>query len=193
MISATQIRKGMVIKIEGKLYKVLEATHVTPGKGQALMQTKLRNLEDQTLLDYRFRSKDKVDQAYLEKVEMEFLYQSGNDYIFMNLDNYEQIKLSDDVIGDEVKYLIPNIVFFIEMHEGKPVGVEPPLTIELKVIKTEPFLKGATQSASSKPAELETGITINVPQFIKEGDTIRIDTREDKYLERVGTFPKVPP
>ena len=185
MISATQIRKGMVIKVEGKLYKVLEATHVTPGKGQALMQTKLRNLSDQTLLDYRFRSKDKVEQAYLETIEMEFLYQSGNDYIFMNLENYEQIKLTQKVIGSEVAYLISNVVFLIEMHEGSPVGVEPPLTINLKVVKTEPFLKGATQSASSKPAELETGITINVPQFIKEGDIIRIDTREDKYLERV--------
>jgi elongation factor P len=185
MINATQIRKGMVIKIEGKLYKVLEATHVTPGKGQALMQTKLRNLNDQTLLDYRFRSKDKVEQAYLEKIEMEYLYQSGDDSVFMNLDNYEQIKLSRDVIGNEVKYLIPNVVFLVEIHEGNPVGAEPPLTINLKVIKTEPFLKGATQSASSKPAELETGIIINVPQFIKEGDIIRIDTREDKYLERV--------
>jgi elongation factor P len=185
MINATQIRKGMVIKIEGKLYKVLEATHVTPGKGQALMQTKLRNLGDQTLLDYRFRSKDKVEHAYLEKIEMEFLYQSGEDAIFMNLDNYEQIKLSKDVIGNEVKYLIPNVIFFIEMHEGNPIGIAPPLTLELKVTKTEPFLKGATQSASSKPAELETGITITVPPFIKEGDIIRIDTREDKYLERV--------
>ncbi len=184
MINATQIRKGMVIKVEGKLFKVLESTHITPGKGQALMQTKLRNLNDQTLLDYRFRSKDKVEQAYLEKIEMEFLYQDGNDYVFMNLDNYEQIKLSKDIIGDEVAYLIPNVVFFIEMHEGSPVGVEPPLTLDIKVIKTEPFLKGATQSASSKPAELETGITINVPPFIKEGDIIRIDTRDNKYLER---------
>lgn len=184
MINATQIRKGMVIKVEGKLYKVLEATHVTPGKGQALMQTKLRNLNDQTLLDYRFRSKDKVEQAYLEKIEMEFLYQDGNDYVFMNLDNYEQIKLSKGVIGEEVAYLIPNVIFLIEMHEGSAVGVEPPLTLDLKVIKTEPFLKGATQSASSKPAELETGIMINVPPFIKEGDIIRIDTRDNKYLER---------
>lgn len=185
MINAIQIRKGMVIKIEGELYKVLEATHVTPGKGQALMQTKLRSLKDQTLLDYRFRSKDRVEQAYLEKIEMEFLYQSGNEYIFMNLENYEQIKLPPEIIGDSVSYLIPNAVFSVEMHEGRPVGTEPPLTINLKVVKTEPFLKGATQSASSKPAVLETGITINVPQFIKEGDIIRIDTREDKYLERV--------
>jgi elongation factor P len=185
MINAIQIRKGMVIKIEEELYKVLEATHVTPGKGPALMQIKLRNLKDQTLLDYRFRSKDRVEQAYLEKIEMEFLYQSGNEYIFMNLENYEQIKLPLEIIGNSVNHLIPNAVFSVEMHEGRPVAAEPPLTINLKVVKTEPFLKGATQSASSKPAVLETGITINVPQFIKEGDIIRIDTREDKYLERV--------
>ncbi len=185
MINATQIRRGMVIEVDKELYKVLEATHITPGKGQALMQTKLRSLKDGSLHDYRFRSKDRVEQAYLEKIDMEYLYQSGNDYIFMNLNNYEQIKLPSGIISDAVNYLIPNVVFSIEMHEGKPVGVEPPLALELKVIKTEPFLKGATQSASSKPAILETGITINVPQFIKEGDVIRIDTREDKYLERV--------
>jgi len=185
MINATQIRKGMAIKIEGEIYKVLEATHITPGKGQALMQIKLRNLKDQTLLDYRFRSKDKVEQAFLEKIEMEFLYQSGDEYFFMNLENYEQIKLPLETIGDGINYLTPNIVFSVEMHEGQSVGIVPPLTIDLKVVKTEPFLKGATQSASSKPAVLETGITINVPQFIKEGDTVRIDTREDKYLERV--------
>ena len=185
MINATQIRKGMAIKVEGEIYKVLEATHITPGKGQALMQTKLRNLKDQTLLDYRFRSKDKIEQAFLEKIEMEYIYKSGDEYIFMNLENYEQIKLASEIIGDGVNYLIPNVVFFVEMHEGKPVGIEPPLTIDLKVVKTEPFLKGATQSASTKPAVLETGITINVPQFIKEGEIVRIDTRENKYLERV--------
>jgi len=185
MISATQIRKGMLIKIEGNIYKVLEATHITPGKGQALMQTKLRNLKDQTLLDYRFRSKDKVEQAFLEEIEMEFLYHEGEEYVFMNLKNYEQLKLSSEVIGDSVHYLIPNVVFSVELHEGQPVGIKPPLTIDLKVVKTEPFLKGATQSASSKPALLETDLTINVPQFIKKGDIVRIDTREDKYLERV--------
>ena len=185
MITATQIRKGMVIKIEGDLYKVLEAIHITPGKGQALMQTKLRNLRDQTLLDYRFRSKDRVGQAFLETIEMEFLYHEGENYIFMNTINYEQIKLSSEIIGDNVKYLLPNVIFQIEMHEGKPVGVEPPLTLDLKVKKTEPFLKGATASASNKPAVLENGITVNVPPFLKEGDIIRIDTREDKYLERI--------
>lgn len=185
MINATQLRKGMIIKIDEELYKVLETTHVTPGKGQALMQTKLRKLKDQTLYDYRFRSKDKVEQAYLEEIEMEYLYQEGENHIFMNLENYEQIKLDEDTIGSAINYLVPNVVFTIEMYEGKPVGINPPLTLELKVINTEPFLKGATQTASNKPATLETGITLNVPQFINEGDIIRIDTRDDKYLERV--------
>jgi len=175
----------MVIKVEGNLFKVLEAVHITPGKGQALMQTKLRNLKDQTLLDYRFRSKDRVEQAFLETIEMEFLYQEEENYIFMNTENYEQIKLTSEIIGNDVKYLLPNVIFQIEMHEAKPVGVEPPLTLDLRVEKTEPFLKGATASASYKPAVLENGINVSVPPFIKEGDIIRIDTREDKYIERV--------
>ena len=185
MINATQLRKGMVIKFEGELYKVHETTHITPGKGQALMQTKLRRLSDQTLHDIRFRSKDKVEPAYLEGIAMQFLYQEGNEYVCMKLENYEPIKLPRDSLGNAVNYLIPDISFSIEMFEGKPAGVNPPLTIALKVIKTDPYLKGATQSASNKPAVLETGITISVPQFIKEGDLVRIDTRDDSYLERI--------
>lgn len=185
MINATQLKKGMIIVIDGELYRILDTTHVTPGKGQALMQTKLRKLKDLSTHDYRFRSRDKVDQAYLEMVEMEYLYQDGQDYIFMNLETYEQIKLSEDVMGDTVNYLIPNVVFTIEIFDKNPVGVNPPMTIELKVIKTAPFMKGATAAAGNKPATLETGITINVPQFIKEGDVLKVDTREDKYLERV--------
>lgn len=185
MINATQIRKGMTIKVEGELYIVLETSHITPGKGQALMQTKLRRLSDQSLHDYRFRSKDRVEQAYLEGVEVEYLYQEGGSYIFMNTENYEQMKLFPKVLGSSINYLVPNVVFLVEIYEGSPVGINPPQTLELKVTATEPYLKGATQSASNKPATLETGITITVPQFIKEGDTIRIDTREDKYLERM--------
>ena len=184
MINATQIRRGMIIQVEGDLYRVLDTTHVTPGKGQALMQTKLRRLSDQSLHDRRFRSRDRVEQAFLETLEMEYLYQEGSDYVFMNTENYEQTKLSEEVLGDTVDFLIANVVFTIEMFEGRPVGVNPPLSLELEVVKTPPFLKGATQSASNKPATLETGITIPVPQFIKEGDLIRIDTREKKYLER---------
>lgn len=185
MINATQLRKGMAIKVDGEIYKILDATHVTPGKGQALMQTKLRKLSDGTLHDHRFRSKDKVEQIYLDEIEMEYLYQDGSHYIFMNTETYEQKRLSEETLGDTLNYLVPNVVFTIEMYDGQPVGVNPPLTIDLKVTKTEPYLKGATQTASSKPATLETGITLNVPQFIKQGDVIRIDTREEKYLERV--------
>ncbi len=185
MINATQVRRGMIIKVENEIFKVIETTHVTPGKGQALMQTKLRKLKDQSMHDYRFRSKDRIEQVYVETVEMEYLYQEGNDYIFMNLENYEQMKLSAKIIGSAANYLIPNVVFTIEMFDKRPVGINPPMTIELKVVKTEPYLKGATQSASNKPATLETGITLNVPQFIKEGDTVKIDTREDKYIERI--------
>jgi elongation factor P len=149
-----------------------------------MIQTKLRNLKDQTLLDYRFRSEDRVKQAFLEEIDMEFLYKSGEDAVFMNLENYEQIRLSPEILGDGVDYLVPNIVFTIELHEGKPVGARPPLVVDLKVIKTDPHLKGATQSASNKPATLETGLVVSVPQFIKEGDVVRVDTREAKYVER---------
>jgi elongation factor P len=187
MINATQIRKGMIIKLEDELYKVLETTHVTPGKGQALMQTKLRRLSDQTLHDYRFRSKDKVEQAYLEVIEMQFLYQEGDAYVFMNLENYEQIKLTPDTLGDSVEYLLPDVTFSVEISDGKPVGVNPPLTLDMEVVKTEPYLKGATQTASNKPATLKTGITVTVPQFIKEGDIVRIDTRDNSYIERVSS------
>ncbi|OGD19539.1 MAG: elongation factor P [Candidatus Aminicenantes bacterium RBG_16_63_16] len=184
MINATQIRRGMIILLDGNLYRVLEAVHITPGRWKAMVQTKLRSLKEGTLLNHRFRSEDRVEQAYLEEVEMEFLYKSGDDAVFMNLENYEQIRLSPEIIGDGVNYLVSNIVFKIELYEGRPVGVEPPLTVDLKVVKTEPFLKGATQSASYKPATLETGLTVTVPPFINEGDVIRIDTRDDKYIER---------
>jgi elongation factor P len=116
---------------------------------------------------------------------MEYLYQEGDGYVFMNLETYEQIKLTPEILGETIYFLVPNVVFSVEMYEGRPVGVNPPLTIDLKVIKTEPYLKGATQSASNKPATLETNLVVSVPQFIKEGDIIRIDTRDNKYLERV--------
>jgi elongation factor P len=184
MINATQIRRGNIILLEGNLYRVLEAVHITPGRWKAMIQTKLRSLKDGTLLNHRFRSMDRVEQAHLDVVDMEFLYMAGEDAVFMNQENYEQITLTPEIIGDGVNYLVSNIVFKIELYEGKPVGVEPPLTVDIKVVKTEPFLKGATQSASYKPAVLETGLTVMVPPFINEGNVIRIDTREDKYLER---------
>jgi elongation factor P len=186
MLDTTRIRKGMIIKREdGQLWRVVEMQLITPGRWKAMVQTKLRSLKDNTVTDYRFRSEERVEQAFLEQVEMEFLYQSGDDYVFMNHTTYDQVSLTAEVIGDAVKYLIPNVIFVIEMFEGKPVNVIPPITIQLKVVHTDLFLKGASASASYKPATLENGMVVNVPPFIKEGDVLKIDTREDKYLERV--------
>ncbi len=187
MIDATQIRRGMILNMDGILFKVMEVQLITPGRWKAIVQTKLRNLRDGSQTERRLRSEERVEQAVLEETEMEYLYREGEDFVFMNLENYEQIKLSPDVIGDGVNYLIPNVVFKIETHDGVAIGIEPPVTVDLLVTETAPFLKGATQSASSKPAALETGLTVTVPQFVKEGDVIRIDTRDNKYLERVRT------
>jgi elongation factor P len=185
MINATQIRKGMVLNMEGVLYKVMEATYVAPGNWKTMIQTRLRNLKDQTIQDYRFRGDDRVEQAYLEETEMEYLYQNGDEYVFMNRETFDQVSFPSEVLGEGVNYLVPNIIFIAELYQGHAVGIRPPTTVDLKVIQTEPFLKGATQSASNKPAILETGIQVSVPQFIKEGDILRVDTRENKYLERV--------
>ncbi|HEX9902613.1 MAG TPA: elongation factor P [Acidobacteriota bacterium] len=185
MINATQIRKGMVLNMEGVLYRVMEATYVAPGNWKTMVQTRLRNLKDQTIQDYRFRGDDRVEQAYLEETEMEFLYQNGDEYVFMNRETFDQVSFRSEVLGEGVSYLVPNIVFIAEFNQGLAVGIRPPTTVDLRVAQTEPFLKGATQSASNKPAVLETGLQVSVPQFIKEGDIIRVDTRENKYLERV--------
>jgi len=187
MIDATQIRRGMILKIDGILYKVMEVQLITPGRWKAIVQTKLRNIQDGSQTERRLRSEERVEQVVLEETEMEYLYREGEDFVFMNLENYEQIRLAPDVIGEGVAYLIPNVVFKIQTHDGVALGIEPPITVDLKVVQTEPFLKGATQSASTKPATLETGLIVNVPPFVKEGDVIRIDTRDNKYLERAKT------
>jgi elongation factor P len=185
MIDATQIRKGIILRLDdGYLYRVQEMQLVTPGRWKAMVQTKLRSLRDNSVRDHRFRSVDRVEQVHLDQVELEFLYQSGEDYFFMNHRTYDQVTLTAEIMGDAAKYVVPNIIFIIEMFEGKPVNVVPPITIELKVVKTDLAMKGATAAASYKPATMENGLVISVPPFIQEGDIIKIDTREDKYLER---------
>ena len=184
MIVATQIRVGMVLLRDGELYKVLEAVHVTPGKGRGMMQTKLRRLSTGTQQDVRFRSSDTVEKAHLERREMEFLYNDDTGYHFMDQTTYEQIALSAEDLGDIIGYLLPNTTCQVEMHDGKPLGVEPPLMVELKVVETDPVLKGATATNKSKPAKLETGITVAIPPFIEVGEVLRIDTRTGNYVER---------
>ena len=187
MIDATQIRKGMIIIMDGTLYRVMEMQLITPGRWKAMVQTKLRNIQNGSQTEHRFRSEERLEQAYLEEVEMEYLYKQGVEYFFMNLENYEQISLTAEAIGDGIKYLLPNTVIKVEMFEGNPVGIDLPNAVDLRVISTEPRLKGATQTSMYKPATVETGAVIQVPEFIKEGDIIRVDTRDDKYLERAKT------
>jgi elongation factor P len=184
MIPATQLRVGMAILHEGNLCRVLSILHLTPGNWRGMVQTKLRNLKSGNSFDYRFRSEDRVKKADLEQHEMEFLYASGEDYHFMNTDSYEQVAIQKEDLGDVVFYLTPNIKVMVEFYEHRPVGVELPITVDLKVIDTPPGMKGATASNSGKPAKLETGLQVTVPQFIGVGEVVRIDTAEGKYLER---------
>ncbi len=184
MIVATQLRAGMTIIHKGAPCKVLEVTHVIQQQRRGMIQAKLRNLVDNSTIEYRFRSDEKVERAILEQHEMEYIYSTDGEYYFMNTETYEQIALTEELLGDSIYYLKPNTRFTVEFYEGRPVGVEPPLVVELTVVDTQPYLKGATAASSSKPATLETGLVVNVPAFIEVGDVIRVDTREGKYIER---------
>jgi elongation factor P len=184
MIQATQLRAGMAILHEGNLCRVLSVQHITPGNWRGMVQTKLRNLKSGNSFEYRFRSEDRVEKADLEEHEMEFLYASGDEFHFMNTDTYDQVAITREDLGQAVDYLVPNTKVMVEFYEHRPVGVELPITVDLRVVETQPGMKGATASNSGKPAVLETGLQVSVPQFIDVGDVVRIDTAEGKYLER---------
>jgi len=185
-IQATQIRVGMIIIHEKELFRITAVHHLTPGNKRGQIQTKMKRLKDNTSFENRFRSDDTVERATLEQRDMQYLYTQNEQYCFMDVENYEQIFLSEEMIGDALNFLLPNTVVKVEFHESNPLGLELPKTVELKVVSTEASMKRATASASYKPAELETGITVSVPPFIKEGDTIKVDTATNKYLERVN-------
>jgi elongation factor P len=174
----------MIIKHRDDLCKVLSVLHITPGNKRGLVQTKLRSLTAGNSLDHRFRSEDQIERAILDQQRMQCLYEEGDGYVFMNTESYEQVTLSKDMLGDAVLYMLPNTELTVEFYENSPVGVELPITVDLKVVETEPPLKGATASGSGKPAKLETGLTVEVPQFIEVGEVVRVDTREAKYVER---------
>jgi elongation factor P len=186
MIQATQLRKGMCIKHDNDLYRVVSTQHITPGNWRGMVQAKIRSLKTGSIIEHRFRSEDRVERAILDETQMEFLYQDGDMYHFMNNENFEQIGLSSEVLGDAVPYLIPNVKLQIELYEGRPVGIDLPLTVDMKVVETEPAIKGASVSNVGKPAKMETGLVVQVPPFINEGDVIRIDTASGSYLERVA-------
>lgn len=185
MISATQLRAGMIIVHEGELYRVLRIDHITQGNKRGKVQTEMRNLRTGTKIENRFRSEDSIEKADLSEKEMEFLYQEGDSYIFMDSSNYEQIHMNKEDLGNAVYYLQPNTKVLVEFHEERPIGVELPSTMNVKVVETSPPMKGATASGGAKPARLENGLTIKVPQFIQEGDVVRVDTGTNEYQDRV--------
>lgn len=187
MLSATEVRKGMIVKYEGELQYVMNVFHHTPGNLRSVIQIKMRNLRTGTSKEIRFSSGDKLEQAHVEQVDMEFLYQDGDTFVFMNQENYEQVSLHRELLGEDVQWLRENMVCKVDFYEGRAIAVEVPYTVELRVVETEPSLKGATITNVYKPAKLETGAVVQVPPFIEAGEVIRVDTREGKYLERVST------
>lgn len=184
MISATQIRSGTLIIHNKELHRVHEVIHKTPGNLRGFVQVKMRNLRNGAMNEHRFGSTDRVEKAALDEREMEYLYSDAAGHHFMDNESFDQITLSDEVIGDQMAYLLPNTVIAVDLYEGNPVGIELPNTVTLKVVETQPGLKGATASASYKPATLETGLQVMVPQFVEAGTRIKIDTRDNSYLER---------
>ena len=183
-IPATQLRPGMIIKHNNDLHSVFSVEHRTPGNLRAFIQAKLRNLRTGAMFEHRFRSPDPIEKISVDEVQMEYLYNDGDAYYFMNTENYEQTHLTRDTLGDSVDYLTPNLQIKVEFFDGKAVGIELPQTVELTVIETEPGLKSATASSVTKPAKTETGLVVQVPPFINEGEKIRVDTSEGAYLSR---------
>ncbi len=183
-IPATQLRPGMVIKHNNDLHAVFSVEHRTPGNLRAFIQAKLRNLRTGAMFEHRFRSADAIEKITVDEVKMEYLYTDGDNYYFMNTENYEQTYLSREVLGDAVDYLIPNLQIQVEFFDGKAVGIELPATVDLEVVETEPGLKSATATNVMKPAKLETGLIVQVPPFINAGEKIRVDTSEGAYLSR---------
>jgi elongation factor P len=178
------MRPGMVIKHNNDLHSVFSVEHRTPGNLRAFIQAKLRNLRTGAMFEHRFRSSDAIDKITVDQVQMEYLYQDGDNHVFMNTENYEQLHLGKDVLGDAVDYLTPNLQISVEFYNDKAVGVELPQTVDLTIVETEPGLKSATASSVTKPAKTETGLVVQVPPFINEGEKIRVDTSEGAYLSR---------
>lgn len=183
-MQASQIRKGMIILYGNDPHRILQFQHRTPGNLRAFVQAKLRNLKSGASIDVRFSSTENVERATLTQRDMEYLYTDGTLYHFMDTNNYEQLAMDAETLGDLVEFMVEGTAIQVEYFEEKPIGVQLPSSVELTVVETEPELRGATASNSPKPAKLETGVTIQVPAFIKEGDRIRVDPNEGVYLER---------
>lgn len=184
MYSTPDFRKGLKIELNGEPFIIVDFLHVKPGKGGAFVRTTLKSLITGNVLDRTFRSGEKVDKPDLEEKAMQYLYESDGQYHFMDTETYEQFFLTEDQLGESKYYLQENVEVEVLFHNGKAIGVEVPMFVELKVAATEPGVRGDTASGGSKPATLETGMTVQVPLFINEGDVLKIDTRTGKYIER---------
>lgn len=184
-LQATRLRKGMLIKFEDALCRILDLHHITPGNKRAHVQCKMRDIRNNRLIDFKFRAEDDVERATLDEHQMQFLYRDGDFYNFMNTENFEQLHLTQEVLGDNALYLLPDSVISVEFYGDEPVGITLPQIVDLRVADTVPGIKGATASAQIKPATLETGLVVNVPSFINTGDVIRVNTETGEYQSRV--------
>ncbi|ABK15780.1 elongation factor P [Syntrophobacter fumaroxidans] len=184
-LTAGDLRKGLKLEMDGEPYIIVDFEFSKPGKGQALYRCRLKNMITGSQFDRTYRSGDKFQSADLEEQDMQFLYKQGDSYHFMNTTSYEQIEMSAAQVGDATNYLIENLVVSMLMFQGRPIGISLPNFVELKVIRSDPGIKGDTAAGATKPATMETGFIIQVPLFIEEGETLKIDTRNGSYVERV--------
>ena len=185
MIAATQIKAGMVIVHDGKPCRVSNVLHVTPGNWRGMVHAKMVNIITGSQVEHRFRSEDKVERADLEHHPLQYLYRSGDEFTFMNTENYEMLNVASEYLGDAVNYLVDGMMIEMSYYEGRPVAVDLPMFVELEIVETDPVLKGATISSSPKQAKLNTGLTVKVPQHMSIGDRVKIDTRDGSFVERV--------
>ena len=184
-MQANALRAGMCVLHNNEVCSIMSVTHRTPGNLRAFVQVRMRNLKNGNSFEHRFASTESVERAILDTIPMEYLYSDGDMHHFMSQENYEQVTLSDDALGDTLLYILPNSVIKVDFYEGMPVGVELPNTVILEIVETEPGMKGATASSSYKPAKMQTGLVVQIPPFVEAGAKIEIDTRENKYLRRV--------
>jgi elongation factor P len=185
MASTNEFRNGMVLRLDGDLYSIVEFQHVKPGKGGAFVRTRLKNVKTERVIDRTFRSGEKVEDIRLERKQVQYLYKGEDQFIFMDMESYEQTAVSEEVMGEAALFTKEGMVVEILFHEKTPIGVELPIFVELVVEKTDPGVRGDTASGGSKPATLETGATIQVPLFLEEGEMVKVDTRTGTYVERV--------
>ena len=185
MVSAGDFRNGVTLEMDGNIYQIIEFQHVKPGKGAAFVRTKLKNIKSGGVVEKTFRPTEKFENAHIDRADMQYLYNDGDLYYFMDVNTYDQIPLSSDMVGDSLKFVKENEMVKICSHKGQVFSIEPPLFVELEITETEPGFKGDTATGATKPAVVETGATVYVPLFVDQGDKIKIDTRTGEYLSRV--------